>query len=79
MTKHDFLEGRVPARSGPYQCQLFPAGTTEEADSVLPSQFTRTKRRVLSLCELDGRVKNDSAITEDNEAIANLLYVSNDV
>ena len=79
MTKDDFLEGRVPTGRGPYECELFSMRTTEEADGVLPGQFTCTNRRVLSLCELDGRVKNDSPITEDNEPIADLLYVSNDV
>ena len=78
MTKHDLLERRVPGR-GPYECELLPVRTTEEADGVLPSQFSCTNRRVLSPCELYGRIKNDPAITEDNEAIAHLLYVSDDV
>ena len=79
MTKHDLLEGRALARRRPDQCQLFPVRATEEADGVLPSQFSCTNRRVLSLCELYGRIKNDPAMTEDNEAIAHLLYVSDDV
>ena len=79
MTKDDFLEGRVPTGRGPYECELFSMRTTEEADGVLPGQFTRANRRVLSLRELYGRVKNDPAVAEDNEAIAHLLYVSNDV